>query len=751
MTDPPDPLIGRVLQQTWRIEAFVARGSMGAVYRGQNTRCGTPVAVKVLNPEYLHDAEIRERFRREAMVSSRCDSPHLVRVLDLVEPGDGLVCLVMEWLHGESLADRLARRGRLPLGETARLMAEIGEGLHEAHEMGIVHRDLKPGNIYLAEAGRVGLQIPKIVDFGISKIIEAGTALTATATMMGTPHYMPVEQFDDSKVVDSRADIYALGVITYELLAGRRPFRGRTPMAILQQVAAADPAPLPAEIPGAVAAVVRRAMSRQATDRYPTVLDFTEALTEAATAAGHPPPPPKPAAELGLEPPASQRRWRRWLRPLSRRWRPLERRLGPHRARWVALGALGALLALVTAAAGGLFLALRESPAETDADTSAAAGVGGPGKATPRPTLGILARRLSPPGVATRGLALDAAGQRAVTLDAAGRLHVFRLDGAPRRRGAARRAAAERSPAATPIRSSAADAGAHSPPGAGESFTAVALSPDGRWIALGRADGRVALRRPGATAGQRAAPGQRLLAHRHGGAVTALGFSADANRLLSGDQGGEVWVWDVREGRRLATLGDAPAAVTAVALRGDGRQGVVGRADGALVIWDVVTARRVARLTGHSQAVRAVAMHASGRLIVSASADGTARLWRRDSAAGADAGAAPGGAPRAASGPALPLSPPPARGRSWRPGAVLRGHQGAVLAVALSEDGQRVLTGGSDGTARLWSRGGAARARLRLPGAVSRVALAAGGTLRAVSGPQLEVRIYRRRPRRRRP
>jgi len=712
MTDPPDPLIGRVLQQTWRIEAFVARGSMGAVYRGANTHCGTPVAVKVLNPEYLHDAEIRERFRREATVSSRCDSPHLVRVLDLVEQGDGLICLVMEWLHGESLTDRLARRGRLPLGEIARLMAEIGEGLHEAHEMGIVHRDLKPGNIFLAEAGRAGLQIPKIVDFGISKIIEAGAELTATATMMGTPHYMPVEQFDDSKVVDSRADIYALGVITYELLAGRRPFRGRTPMAILQQVAATTPPPLPEDIPEAVAAVVRRAMAKDAADRYPTALDFTEALTEAATAAGHPPPPPKPAAELGLEPPASRRRWRRWrrwLRPLSRRWRPLERRLGPRRARWVALGALAALAALSAAAAGGLYLALREP----STDTSPTAGVGPPGKAAPRPTLGILAQRRFPRGVATRGLALDAAGQRAVALDKAGRLHVFRLGGASPRRAAAGRPAAV-SPATSsapdaagagahpaPAAASVADAGPHSAPANGETFTAVALSPDGRWIALGGADGRVVLRRPGD------APGQRLLARRHGGAVTALGFSADANRLLSGDQGGEVSVWDVRDGRRLATLGDASAAVTAVALRGDGRQGAVGRADGALVIWDVVTARRVARLTGHAQAVRALAMHASGRLLASASTDGTARLWQRGTGARPASGGAPraasGGAPRAASGGApgaasgdVPRAafggapgaasgsvPPPARGRTWRPGPVLRGHRGAVLAVAV--------------------------------------------------------------------
>jgi len=288
---PVDPLIGRVVNATWRLEQFVARGTMGTVYRGSNVKIGTPIAVKVLNPEFLNDPLIRERFRREAMVSSLTDSPYVVRVYDLCTEADGWVFLIMEWLSGMSLGEYLLHRGQLRPGEVVALLTQVAEGLGAAHQAGIVHRDIKPGNLYLVRTGASGVPLPKIVDFGLSKVLAAGGQLTAAATMLGTPHYMPVEQFNSSADADLRADIYALGVIGYEALAGRRPFHDGTPVQILNEINTRTPEPLPATVPAALAQVVLRAMSRQRDDRWASTMAFATALQGAAAATGIVPQP----------------------------------------------------------------------------------------------------------------------------------------------------------------------------------------------------------------------------------------------------------------------------------------------------------------------------------------------------------------------------------------------------------------------------------------------------------------------------
>lgn len=668
MSALPDPLIGRVLRDTWRIESFVARGSMGAVYRGVNTHAGTPVAVKVLNPEFLHDEEIRERFHREATISARCDSPHLVKVFDLVADADGYVCLVMEWLHGETLAGALKRRGRLTVPEAVALVEEIGEGLHEAHLAGIVHRDLKPANIFLAEAGRAGLLVPKIVDFGISKILEAGAALTATATMMGTPHYMPVEQFDNSKGVDQRADIYALGVITYEVVAGHRPYRGLTPMAILNQVAAGAPPPLPEDVPEGVARVILRAMAKDAGDRYPTVLDYCEALLEAATAAGLAPTlATQPGTALGLAPTTGALA----ALPASPRWRRL---LDRHRrlALGLGVGLLGLVVSLV------LLVALRSTEK-----------LGGRPPLSPLASprgLGHLELALSGPGAAARGLAVDALGARVLGVSTRGAWTRWRLPGG--KVEASDRTLSQGAPVAVPV-------------------TALALSADGRWQALGTGAGLVLL-----------AEVSGLRRHRlelaGGASVTALAFSADGNRLLVGSARGGLEVWDVRSGRRLALLSGGGSAVTAVALDGDGGKALEGRQDGALGHWEVRERRLVLRLPVHRGAVTGVALlpPAPGLRGASASRDGVARLWEL-----------PGGTA----------------------GPLLKGHGSPVQALAVSEDGGLLLTGDDAGIARLFGPDGRLRDQERLPGPVTAVAFARGGELRLVAGPGFAARVYRER------
>jgi eukaryotic-like serine/threonine-protein kinase len=581
MTVLHDPLIGRVIQDTWKVEEFVARGSMGAVYRAVHTKIGTSVAVKVLNPEFLHDEEIRERFRREATVSSRCDSAHLVRVLDFSTESDGYVALIMEWLHGETLAAFLKRRGALRVGEVVTLVTQVGEGLSEAHAAGIIHRDLKPGNIYLAESGHGGLVVPKILDFGISKIVEEGGDLTGTATMMGTPHYMPVEQFDSSRDVDRRADIYALGVICYELLAGRRPFAGASPVQILNKITSQDPPPLPDSVPAPVAAVVKKAMSRHAGDRYSQVEDFVEAFTDAAEGVGL--GPGSSSSTTGVfevdgnlqvkKPPLTLgQRWQRyrWVQRLQRwpRWR---------------IPVVGGVALVAVVLSVGLTVALCGRAGERVKIDHVKPS------SPPRAKPWRLLRTLFPVHGAARDLALDGAGRLVAGVSASGEVRVWRLADGKVLTTFGRRA------------------------------RAVALASDGGLLAVGDEAGRIYLQPMTGSA-------DRTL-EAHARPVRALAFSGDGNRLLSGDSSGQARVWDLVSGRSVATFGGTSPVVD-VALSGDGGLAVIGHADGRVSCWDVNGQTLRVRLTAHVGGVAGLALHPAGVLMVSAGADGVARVWR---------------------------------------------------------------------------------------------------------------------------
>ncbi len=589
MTVQTDPFVGRLIQDTWRVEEFVARGSMGSVYRATNVKIGTPVAVKVLNQEFLHDEEIRARFRREATISSRCDSPHLVKVMDLVVEPDGYVALIMEWLHGESLAALLKRRGSLSVSEVRTLLGQVGEGLAEAHAAGIIHRDLKPGNIFLAESGHGGLVVPKVLDFGISKVLEEGADLTGTATMMGTPHYMPVEQFDSSRDVDSRADIYALGVICYELLAGRRPFAGSSPVQILNKITTQDPPPLPEGVPASVAAVVLKAMARDASHRFSTVEELVDAFGAAADGGEMGAQAGERGAGVGVYEEGDHLERERLPVTPWRRWR---------------LAMVGGAL-LLTLAGTGLAVGLCGRSTEPLLPGSTIGGV------QRSPGRWRLLRTLQPRGSAARALAIDGAGALVAGVSLGGELRLWRLDGArpPEVHGLVARTAA--------------------------------LSPDGRLLALGDEQGRLSLRSL-APGGARGAGEVVLAAPRHQ-AVLALAFSGDGNRLLSGDGTGNARVWDVVS-RRMVALLPGSSSVVAVALSGDGALAVVAHRDGSVVCWDVAAARRRVRLTAHVGGVTGLALHQGSALLVTGGADGLVRVWRLP-------GARPTGELRAAEGP----------------------------------------------------------------------------------------------------
>jgi serine/threonine-protein kinase len=265
----------------YSIVKLLGAGGMGSVYEATHTEIGKKVAIKVLSPLIAAVPGARARFLREAQLTSRVRHPHIVDVADMGSDG-GNTYLVMEFLHGEDLAQRLERLGPIGAEELADIMLPVCSAVAAAHAAGITHRDLKPQNIFLAAGTR--RVHPKVLDFGISKgndaVTQAGT-LTGTGAMIGTPYYLAPEQIMDSKSAGSASDQYALGIILYECLTGKRPYDGENLFIVFQGIVGGTPRrprELRPEIPAELEEVVLRAMKSDAKLRFPTIEDFGRAL-----------------------------------------------------------------------------------------------------------------------------------------------------------------------------------------------------------------------------------------------------------------------------------------------------------------------------------------------------------------------------------------------------------------------------------------------------------------------------------------
>ncbi len=241
--------VGTLLAGKYRLEALIGRGGMGSVWRAEHLGLTAPVAVKLLD---LHDsggnAEALARFHREARAAAAIRSPHVVQILDHgIDQHLGAPFIVMELMDGESLAQRLARQGRISPGETARVMTHVARALSRAHDAGIVHRDLKPDNVFLVR--NEDEEVAKVLDFGIAKAhghALAGDSGTRTGTVMGTAYYMSPEQISGQKSVDLRTDLWALGVMTYECVSGVRPFDAETIGGLTLKICV-EPMPIPSQ------------------------------------------------------------------------------------------------------------------------------------------------------------------------------------------------------------------------------------------------------------------------------------------------------------------------------------------------------------------------------------------------------------------------------------------------------------------------------------------------------------------------
>jgi tRNA A-37 threonylcarbamoyl transferase component Bud32 len=281
-TSAPLLRAGELLDNTYRLLRLIGEGAIGAVYEATHARLDGRYAIKLLLLKPTVASEEIALFAREARITSLLQHPNIVHVIDHNTTADGTEYLVMEYLAGESLAQRLAREAPLPLDTVVGIVGQIAAGLAAAHAYHVVHRDLKPDNVFLVPVEGREEESVKILDFGISKVKGPSWGRQAPeGTVMGTPLYMAPEQIE-GRVADADAatDQFALAVIAYEMLTGRNPFQAETALGVFSLVLNSDPAPM--GIGRDVELVVRRGLAKSNRQRFPAVTDFSDALRAAA-------------------------------------------------------------------------------------------------------------------------------------------------------------------------------------------------------------------------------------------------------------------------------------------------------------------------------------------------------------------------------------------------------------------------------------------------------------------------------------
>jgi serine/threonine-protein kinase len=274
---------GQVLADKYRVERVLGEGGMGVVVAAVDTALERRVAIKFLLPEYSQHREASTRFMREARAAVKIQSEHIARVIDVSAMANGSPYMVMEFLEGGDLAHVLEQRGPLPVDQAVWFVLQAADAIAEAHSYGIVHRDLKPANLFLANQPDGSAKV-KVLDFGISKNTLAGTdgtdpSLTRTSSMMGSPLYMSPEQMRSSKDVDARTDIWALGIILYELLTSRLPFDAASIPELSAKILLDQPEPLGRpDVPPELERAVMRCLSKDPNGRFPSIAEMAMAI-----------------------------------------------------------------------------------------------------------------------------------------------------------------------------------------------------------------------------------------------------------------------------------------------------------------------------------------------------------------------------------------------------------------------------------------------------------------------------------------
>ncbi len=362
---------GDIIDGKYRIVRLLGEGGMGVVFEGENTRIHRRVAIKVLHAAVAATTDAVQRFEREAQAAGRIGSEHIVGVLDLGELPTGERYMVMEYLEGESLTDRVRRAGTLDPTEIVPLARQLLDGLAAAHGAGIIHRDLKPDNIYLLTEHAGRKDFVKILDFGISKFNalsgDGGFSMTRTGSVMGTPYYMSPEQAKGDKAMDHRSDLYSVGVILYECASGTVPFNAETFNELLFKIVLETATPLAERVPGLdpdFSALVARSMSRDVNERFADARAFSEALAKWAETGRASAPAPRAATVQNAPAPRFQGTQQSWAQTG-------ETRTG--RRKGLLVGGIAAATLVVGGAVGAILLSGGSTDAGLEGTDAAAA------------------------------------------------------------------------------------------------------------------------------------------------------------------------------------------------------------------------------------------------------------------------------------------------------------------------------------------------------------------------------------------
>jgi serine/threonine-protein kinase len=266
-------MIGRLINGRYRLIAPLGEGGMATIWRAVDEQLDREVAVKLLREQFGNDAGFAARFRQEARAAGSLSHPNIVPVYDYGTDEDGVQCIVMQLVEGENLATLLRDRGHLETDDAVRVALGVASALEAAHRRGLVHRDVKPGNILITDDGDV-----KVTDFGIARAVSEAS-MTVTGTTLGSVHYFSPEQARGDEVTGA-SDVYALGIVLYEMLAGRRPFEGDSAAGVALKRLNEDPPPPSTfrPVPSGLSAIVMRALQREPADRFPDAGSFAEAL-----------------------------------------------------------------------------------------------------------------------------------------------------------------------------------------------------------------------------------------------------------------------------------------------------------------------------------------------------------------------------------------------------------------------------------------------------------------------------------------
>ncbi len=659
--EAPDRL-GRI--GAFEVIRVLGRGGMGVVLHGFDPDLHRDVALKVLDPQLASNDLARQRFCREARAAAAVSHDNLVAV-HLVDEDEksGLPFLVMQLVHGESLEQRLKRVGRLSVEEAVRIGMQTAAGLAAAHAQGLIHRDIKPGNILL----EAGTDKVKLTDFGLARTTE-DLRLTRTGFVAGTPLYMAPEQARGDEI-DHRADLFSLGSVLYEALAGRPPFEGKTPLAVLRRVAdEAHPSlrRLNPEVPPCLEETIDKLLAKDPADRFQTATEVLELFAQALVQHGKLSPlevPAEAACAVAQSSPKASPRARRKV---------CMRTVAALAAVFVAGGVVGGVGVWELAAPrpdarsyGPPVLPVNPvgGPAADDGPDSKWRLPGNAGA--------ILSVAVTPDG---NTLATGIESGRVTIWDVPHQqvrfdLHPPTADRQPAHKGVVW--AVEFSADGTQLVSASDDGMVKVWDTAtgqqlkalpiGTPVRSAAVSPSGVWVALGDRLGTVRV--------FDLTEDKEILHYEQESTVNGVAFAPDGLSVASVGTDGSVLVWDIPGNRKRLALTGHTGPVYGLAFSPDGKRLATASWDRTVIVWDTKNGSVLNKIAAHDEGVWAVAFAPCGQVLATVGQDGKIKVWDAEN------------------GKLL---------------ATFGRHRGTVHAIRFNKDGAQLITGGRDGDVRVW-------------------------------------------------